>query len=314
MYRIKQRPEDFLVKEISTIKPAEKGRYTYFLLKKKSYNTIRAVEHIADALHINPKKIGFAGNKDKIAITEQVCSVQGIDKERLEKIKLQDLEITYLGKGDEPVSLGDLEGNEFEIIIRNIDKKPKLKKAFINYFGEQRFGKANAPIGKAIVRKDFEKAVKLMLEDKGPEQIKVRDYIQKNPRNFVGSLKMLPTKLLKIYIHAYQSWMWNKAAEKTNKKGNLTIVGFGTIIENTALADIIAEEGIEPRDFIIKEIPELSSEGDERKIMETAKDLKIGKLEKDELNQGKKKAKITFKLPKGSYATEFIRQLFQNLP
>ena len=310
MYRIKELPEDFIVKEISTIKPSEKGKYTYFLLKKKNYNTIRAIEHIARALHINPKKIGFAGNKDKIAITEQTCSVPEIDKERLEKIKLKDIEIKYLSKGKEPISLGDLEGNEFQITVRNIDKKPKAKKKFINYFGEQRFGKINVPVGKAIVQKDFEKAVKLMLSNKGPEEIKIRDYNQKNPTNYVGALKTLPIKVLKIYIHAYQSWIWNKVVEKIEKKGKLPIVGFGTIIDNKVLADFLGEEKIKPRDFIIKEIPELSSEGDERKITEGAKDLKIGKLEDDEINTGKKKVQIKFKLTKGSYATEFLRQLF----
>ena len=310
MYRIKELPEDFIVKEISTIKPSEKGKYTYFLLKKKNYNTIRAIEHIANALHVNPKKIGFAGNKDKIAITEQVCSLQGIDKERLEKIKLKDIEIKHLGKGNEPISLGDLEGNEFEITARNIDKKPRAKKKFINYFGEQRFSKINVPIGKAIVQKAFEKAVKLMLSNKGPEEIKIRDYNQNNPTNYVGALKTLPIKILKIYVHAYQSWIWNKVVEKIEKKGELPLVGFGTIIDNSTLADFLAEEGIKPRDFIIKEIPELSSEGDIRKIMVEAKDLKIGKPEEDELNTGQKKVKINFKLPKGSYATEFLRQLF----
>lgn len=309
MYRIKELPEDFIVKEISTIKPVEKGKYTYFSLKKKNYNTIRAIEHIANALRINPKKIGFAGNKDKIAITEQMCSVPEIDKERLEKLKLKDIEITYLGKGNEPISLGDLEGNEFDITVRNIDKKPRAKKKFINYFGEQRFGKINVPVGKAIVKKDFKKAVKLMLSNKGPEEIKIRDYNQNNPTNYVGALKTLPLKILKIYIHAYQSWIWNKVVEKIEKKGALPLVGFGTIINNALLADFLAEERIEPRDFIIKEIPELSSEGDERKIIEEAKDLKIEKLDEDEINKGKKKVKIKFKLTKGSYATEFLRQL-----
>ncbi|MBW3004395.1 tRNA pseudouridine(13) synthase TruD [Candidatus Woesearchaeota archaeon] len=313
MYRIKEKPEDFAVKEISIIKPGEKGKYTYFLLKKKNYNTIRALEHVASALHTNPKKFGFAGNKDKIAVTEQTCSVPEINKDRLEKVELRDIELKFLGKGTEPISLGDLEGNKFDIVVRNIDKKPAAKTEFVNYFGEQRFGQANAPIGKAIVQKDFEKAVKLMLEDKGPEQIKVRDYIQKNPTNFVGALKILPFKLLKIYIHAYQSWIWNKVVEKTEKKGELPLVGFGTIIDNSVLADFLAEEGIEPRDFIIKEIPELSSEGDEREILAEAKDLKIGKLEEDELNKSKKKVLIKFTLSKGSYATEFLKQLFQNL-
>ncbi|MBW3001976.1 tRNA pseudouridine(13) synthase TruD [Candidatus Woesearchaeota archaeon] len=325
MYRIKEKPEDFIVKEISIIKPEEKGKYTYFLLKKKNYNTIRAIEHVANALHINPKKFGFAGNKDKIAITEQTCSVPEVSKDRLEKVELRDIELKFLGKGREPISLGDLEGNKFEIIVRNIEKKPEAKKEFINYFGEQRFGKSNVPIGKAIIQKDFEKAVKLMLSNKGPEEIKVRDYNHKNPTNYVGALKTLPMKVLKIYIHAYQSWIWNKVVEKTKKKGTLPLVGFGTIVDDSTLADFLAEEGIEPRDFIIKEIPELSSEGDERETIAEAKDLKIGKLEEDELNKGKleprvpnsrnkvsckKKVKISFTLPPGSYATEFIKQSF----
>lgn len=310
MYRIKEKPEDFIVKEISTIQPSEKGKYTYFLLKKKNYNTIRAIEHVANALHINPKKFGFAGNKDKIAITEQACSMPELNKDRIEKIRLRDIELKFLGKGSEPISLGDLKGNAFEITVRNIAEKPKAKKEFINYFGEQRFGKANAPIGKAIVKKDFEKAVKLILSNKGPEEIKVRDYNHKNPTNYVGALKMLPKKLLKIYIHAYQSWIWNKVVEKTEKKGTLPLVGFGTIVNNPVLADFLAEEGIKPRDFIIKEIPELSSEGDEREIIAEAKDLKIGKLQEDELNKPKKKIKISFTLPPGSYATVFINQLF----
>jgi len=310
MYRIKEKPEDFLVREISIIKPEEKGKYTYFLLKKKNYNTIRALEHVANALHVNPKKLGFAGNKDKIAVTEQTCSIPEIDKGKLEKIKLRDIELKFLGKGNEPISLGDLEGNAFDITVRNVDKKPEAKHEFVNYFGEQRFGKANVPVGKAIVQKDFKKAVKLMLEDKGPEQIKVRDFIQKNPTNFVGALKTLPLKLLKIYIHAYQSWIWNKVVEKIDKKGELPLVGFGTIIDDPVLADFLAEEGIKPRDFIIKEIPELSAEGDERKITVQVKDLEIGKLEEDEINKGKKKIKIKFKLSKGNYATEFIKYLF----
>ena len=75
MYKIKQIPEDFVVREISGIRPSEHGKYTYFLLKKRNYTTQRAVKAIADALHIPEKRFGFAGNKDKNAITEQLCSV-----------------------------------------------------------------------------------------------------------------------------------------------------------------------------------------------------------------------------------------------
>ncbi|MEM4263699.1 MAG: tRNA pseudouridine(13) synthase TruD [Candidatus Woesearchaeota archaeon] len=312
MYKIKQQPEDFIVKEISTVKPEKEGKYSYFLLKKKNYTTIRALEHIAQALNIQLKKLGFAGNKDKTAITEQVCSAEGIGKEKLEKVKLKDIEIKFLGKGNEPVSLGTLEGNEFEITVRNIDKKPKPKTKFINFFGEQRFSKNNAEIGKAIVKKEFKQAVNLLLEGKGDVEKRIKEYLSKNPNNYVGALRTIPAKILKLYIHAYQSWIWNQTAEthKEEELAEIPLVGFGTIIADKCMADLLLKEKIEPRDFIIREIPELSSEGSSRSFTAEAKDLKIGELEEDELNKGKKKVLIKFKLQKGSYATEFIKQLF----
>jgi len=314
MYKIKQLPEDFIVKEISSVKPGKEGKYSYFLLKKKNYTTIRALEHVAQALCIQLKKLSFAGNKDKTAITEQACSAEGVGKEKLEKVKLKDIEIKFLGRGDEPISLGILEGNEFEITVRNIDKKPKPKTKFVNLFGEQRFSKNNAEIGKAIVKKDFKKAVELLLEGKGDVENRIKEYLAKNPTNHVVALRTIPAKILKFYIHAYQSWIWNQIAKehKENERAEIQLVGFGTIIEDKCMADFLLKEKIEPRDFIIREMPELSSEGSCRNFTAEAKDLEIGKLEEDELNKGKKKALIKFKLPKGSYATEFIKALLQN--
>ena len=73
---------------------------------------------------------------------------------------------------------------------------------------------------------------------------------------------------------------------------------------------IMEKEGITDRDFIIRKIPEISAEGTERDMFIEVKDLEIGNLEDDELNNGKKKSRIKFFLQKGSYATEFIRQVF----
>jgi tRNA(Glu) U13 pseudouridine synthase TruD len=61
---------------------------------------------------------------------------------------------------------------------------------------------------------------------------------------------------------------------------------------------------------VIKEFPELSSEGTERDVFAEAQKLSIGELEGDELNPGRKKVKLSFVLQPGSYATEFVRQLF----
>jgi len=155
MYVLKTIPQDFIVKERSNVEIKKEGQYTYFLLKKTDYNTLKALQTVANVLHYNIKDFGYAGNKDKKAITEQLCSVKG--NPNLEHIKLTDIEVKEVGKGDKPISLGDLEGNEFTITIRNIEKLPEKKEEFTNYFGEQRFGRNNVEVGRAIVKGDFKK-------------------------------------------------------------------------------------------------------------------------------------------------------------
>jgi len=106
MYKIKQQPSDFKVVELSNIKIGETGKYTYFLLKKKDYNTLFAIEMIANKLRIPLKRFGFAGNKDKKAITTQMCSVERVSESKLKSIDLKNISLEFKGKGDEPICLG----------------------------------------------------------------------------------------------------------------------------------------------------------------------------------------------------------------
>jgi len=312
MHKIKQIPEDFFVREISSVKIEKEGNYSYFLLRKKNWNTIAAVGRIANLFGVPARLIGFAGNKDKIAVTEQVCSVLGVSRERIDGLKLDGIELKFLDCGKKPVSLGDLEGNQFEIVVRNIDEKPTTSKKnakFVNYFGEQRFSEKNAEVGKAIVKRDFRKAAELLIKD----EPKMANYLSEHAGDYVGALKRLPLRLLKLLVASYQSEIWNKLAgavsRKAKKNVKLPIVGFGTE-ETPDVRGILAKEELTTRDFVIREFPELSSEGGERELFAEAKDLEAGELEEDELNAGKKKILLKFTLQKGSYATEFVRQLF----
>ena len=317
MYKIKQKPEDFIVEELSDIEIKDKGRYSYFLLTKEDYTTVRAVQHISDALKIRPKDIGFAGTKDRHAVTKQVISIRNTQKDRVERLSLKDITLEFKGYGDEPISLGDLEGNRFTIIVRNIETSPKPLNRFTNFFGEQRFSRNNKEVGKALIKKDFKSAASLILESKGDYEEKMEAYLKQNPTDHVGALATIPKKILMLYIHAYQSGIWNQVAEELEKTKEDTIkvplVGFGTDLSHHKITTrILKEEGISPRDFIIKQLPNLSSEGDERDLFCEIKDLKIGPLEEDELNQGMKKVRLQFTLRKGSYATEAVKALFND--
>jgi tRNA pseudouridine13 synthase len=307
-YEIKQKPEDFIVKEISNKGIAKNGLFTYFILKKRNYTTLRAIQHIADALKVPPKSFSFAGTKDKMAVTEQLVSVKNAGKERLEKVKLKDINIKYVGKGEGPISLGELEGNEFEIIIRAVEKIPKLKTRFKNFFGPQRFSTNNQHVGKAIVKKDFKKAVELVLENKGENEKMLGKYLKDNPNDHIGALRKLPKKLLKMYVHAYQSFLWNRLAEKFDDIDVIPIVGFDEDIEDEKMEKeyeiLMKEEGITFRDFIIKQLPGISPEGDRRNLFAEARELEMEIIDE-------KTIKLKFKLKRGCYATVFIDQLFQ---
>ncbi|MEM2916643.1 MAG: tRNA pseudouridine(13) synthase TruD, partial [Candidatus Woesearchaeota archaeon] len=218
--KLKQVPEDFIVKEISTITPEKEGEYTYFLLKKKNYTTLGALQQLALALNTPLNWFGCAGNKDKVAVTEQVCSVATIAPASLKSLVFDNLWLEPLGKGSKPVSLGDLKGNHFEITVRDIDALPEPKTRFINYFGEQRFSTHNAAIGKALVKRDFQQAVALLLESKSIASMAVQQSLASQPKNYLGALKTLPLRLLRFYIHAYQSLLWNELAKRHAETSN----------------------------------------------------------------------------------------------
>lgn len=338
MYQLKCLPEDFVVKEIPKIALHPKGRYLYLKLLKKNWNTMEAVQSMANALGIKDKQIGFAGSKDKRAITEQVCSLSGVRKEQVLNIHLPGISLTFLGYGDTPISLGDLQGNSFEIVIRNLEKTEKVQpiSCIPNYFDEQRFGKENLSVGKHLLKKQFAEAVACL------KSAEIEAYLQQHPNDYIGALKLLPLRLLRLYLNAYQSYLWNETLAQYLRKANIALkevtysvgvfafpdekeikkrnfqelkiplIGFDYQSKKNPETQEIIEalmktEQISPNDFILKQIPQLTLEGEMRKAFEEVKGLSLGEAEDDELHPGKKKVKVSFTLPKGSYATMVVR-------
>ncbi len=333
MHTIKQTPEDFFVREISNVELKE-GRFIYFTLTKKNRNTLDVIMQLAKQLRINEKNIGFAGSKDKNAITEQTLSFKEVTKEKIMKVKVDNTKLKFLGYGNKPLSLGDLSGNYFEIVIRNLDNEEINKTEVVeNYFDEQRFSKNNVKIGRFIVKKDFVKSAKLI------DKRNVQEHLEKNPNDGVGAMKKTSTRMLRMYVNAYQSYLWNETVaiylnkfsiekEVTYSEGKfifhkeinlennfeIPLIGFGSEeLESNEIKPIIKKimqkEEVDYSDFVIKQIPEISLEGDLRKVLVEVKDLEIGKKEDDELNSGKNKVKVSFSLNKGSYATMVIRKI-----
>ncbi|HII30264.1 hypothetical protein COT48_00210 [Candidatus Woesearchaeota archaeon CG08_land_8_20_14_0_20_47_9] len=350
MYEIKRIPEDFVVKELALIRPSRdsSGRYAYFIMKKRMLTTPDAAFAVAQRLGLPEKSVGYAGNKDKHAVTEQVISVNRISYKKAvcSGIKTDKLETRFIGMGDEPVSLGMLKGNSFEIIARNLDewliKKAdqnirqleKNKWQLPNYFDDQRFGRCNAAIGEAIIRQDFRRAITLMDSSYKP----LLSHISEHSNDAIGAMRRIPRRVLRIYVNAYQSLLFNAILggyieEKAVKdaiarvsysegfllfprqrirNALLPLPGFATetkgVVRQITEA-VLSESHITPREFILRSIPELSLQGTERQAFFRASCFRASFTE-DMLNPGKKALPLCFLLPKGSYATILIKRLF----
>ena len=88
----------------------------------------------------------------------------------------------------------------------------------------------------------------------------------------------------------------------------MPIVGFGIELKNSdkIIKTILEKEKITSRDFIIRQIPELSMEGNERNTFIKVNDFEIINQDKDELNKNKEKLIVKFSLPKSWYATVLV--------
>jgi tRNA pseudouridine13 synthase len=286
-----------------------------------------ALDRIAKSINISIKNIGFAGNKDKNAITEQVISIKEGNRD-IENIVMHNIELKFLGKGDREIYLGRNSGNQFRIVMRNLDiedieklkKKIECKIFVPNYFGEQRFSNSNTPIGRAIVKKDFKEAINLILGSSSKYNANIENHLKVHKNDFVVALKIIPFRMLKLYVHSYQSYLFNRLLERYTEKyeinKSLPLIGFGTKIDDTDIKGILEEimdgEKLKFRDFIIYQIPELSSEGGQRFAYIQVNDFSISEKETDDLNKGKTKATLNFSLLKGCYATVLIDQIIKN--
>lgn len=338
--KIKSKPEDFKVEEISRqLKPG--NSFAVCTLIKKNWNTIDAVRAIASSLNIDSKRVGYAGIKDKNALTSQKISIRGIKPEQLNNVKINNIEIKDISASCEKVYPGNLYGNRFIITIRDFNSsKEKIlkfidetsKKGIANYFGVQRFSKANNRIGEEIIKGNFENAIKYMLssylDEKQKEflennwlkwdeiikvypknlkiETKVLKALIKSPKDFSAALRKINKKILKLFVNSFQSQVFNEALEmfltKNYIQKEIEIPGFGSEIKTSEVIDVMKKHKLKTDDFIIKKMQDLSEEGAKRNSLFFPENFKL-------LEFNRKFLKINFELPKGCYATVLLDEL-----
>ncbi|MGB9636119.1 MAG: tRNA pseudouridine(13) synthase TruD [Thermoplasmata archaeon] len=274
--------------------------------------------------------------------------------------------------------------------IKNIYEQIQKNMGFPNYFGIQRFGvyrPVTHIVGRHLVKGEIKDAVLTYIanpmEDEEENPRKVREELAKTldfasavkkmpdtmiferciaqklsekPDDFAGALRVLPKNLLMMFVHAYQSYLFNRilsarvkefggntleigdivlplkagapneeefievksanysAVHEKWKKGKCFVSGivFGSepVFANGRPGEIerkvIENENLKPVDFIIPEIPEISSKGTRRAFFINPRNFSW--------HTENRVVKFQFSLPKGSYATSLLREFMKTIP
>ncbi|MHC4975933.1 MAG: tRNA pseudouridine(13) synthase TruD [Planctomycetota bacterium] len=166
---LRQHPEDFLVEEIPLYSPSGSGEHRYLLIEKRGLPTLEATSILTRHMGVRRRDVGYAGLKDKHAVTRQWISVYDTHAKNTDLATLRDERIAILEESRHANKLrrGHLRGNRFSITIREpvgtLDQASRTLDLLAshgvpNRFGEQRFGIRgnNHILGRAIILERYD--------------------------------------------------------------------------------------------------------------------------------------------------------------
>ncbi|MDB4972651.1 MAG: tRNA pseudouridine 13 synthase [Myxococcaceae bacterium] len=147
---LKGAPEDFVVEELPAYPPSGTGEHLYLWIEKRELNTQDAVARLAQALGARQDGAGYAGLKDKRAVTRQWLSFHHVGTPRAEDLTVDGVRVLEVSRHVNKLRTGHLRGNRFTIRLGAVPPAHDVHAAATlarlvddglpNYYGSQRFG------------------------------------------------------------------------------------------------------------------------------------------------------------------------------
>lgn len=200
---------DFSVEEVPLYEFIGEGEHLVLKVRKKELTTWEMIDIFSNFLGIAKKEIGYAGLKDKHAITTQYISMPKRVENKLQNFEHKNIKILNTTLHNNKIRVGHLKGNKFWLRFKKVLGTQKdiiesvLKwieqNGMPNYFGVQRFGNngTNYLEGKALIE----------------GKIRIRD---KKKREFL--------------ISSYQSFLFNQWLVKR--------INLSTLLENFKVSEV----------------------------------------------------------------------------
>ncbi|HEY0199087.1 MAG TPA: tRNA pseudouridine(13) synthase TruD [Rhodanobacter sp.] len=158
--RLRSTPDDFRVEEILGYDADGQGEHVLLWVEKRGANTDWVARELAKFAGVSPVAVGYAGLKDRHAVTRQTFSVQLAGKPDLDWSVFPHPEVKVLAatRHLRKLKRGALRGNRFVLVLRDVqgdrDAAEKVLQQIAtrgvpNYFGEQRFGREGGNVAQA---------------------------------------------------------------------------------------------------------------------------------------------------------------------
>lgn len=205
---------DFKVDEQMDIPLSGQGEHLWLHVRKTGSNTDWVAGQLGRCAGIKEVDVGYAGLKDRHAVTTQWFSLQLAGKPDPDFSSLPpEIEILHSTRHDKKLRTGALTANHFQLVLRNIEGDLEHAKRIIelintrgvpNYFGEQRFG---------IGRNNLDKALSWFKGEFRPKQ-----------RHQMG-----------LYISSARSWIFNHILQERVKQDNwyTRLAGDAFVLDNS---------------------------------------------------------------------------------
>ena len=174
--KLKQRPEDFVVREGYRFEPEPEGPVWVYRMDKQKVSTLQALERISRDFAVRRRDLSICGLKDKQGRTEQLVGVMGGALGQSEVVQSGDLRLKLIGRTAQPLTSANISANRFEVTVRDLAGEEATRvpesvaevrrTGVVNYFDSQRFGflkHGQGFIARHLLRGDFEAALKAFL-------------------------------------------------------------------------------------------------------------------------------------------------------
>lgn len=248
--KLKRRPEDFRVTEVTDLSVASSGAFALYRLSKRGIGTPEAVDVILRHWKLPRSRLAYGGLKDRHAETVQHLTIRRGPPRNFERANLT---LEFLGRCDRPFGPADIRANAFEIVLRSLNAQALdaaagaidsvRRDGVPNYFDDQRFGSVGPSgdfIGTVWLKGGYERCLWLAFaeenssdrsEEKAQKRIlrenwgdfpeckrllarshrrSIVTFLADRPGDFRGAWARVNVQMRRLWLSAFQSELWNR--------------------------------------------------------------------------------------------------------